>query len=173
MKKKIGGKRALNFMERSQLGVHQSRAKWERLFDVAYFSHLQNGWLCKVCEEYSESSSAEDWRVKAVAVTTKTAYCSSQWISKTHEVSAKPTRNKADACKGKYLSPDWFKEWDNAKECEKRNRRIIKKFLKTTYFISRKKWALKGDFEDVINFLGDLGDEDIRMHLDESSTRAT
>ena len=45
-----------------------------------------------------------------------------------------------------------------------RNRRIIGKFLKTTYFLAKKKWAIF-NFEDVIKYFNDLGDEDIGHHL--------
>ena len=44
-----------------------------------------------------------------------------------------------------------------------RNRRIIGKFTKTTYFLAKKKWAIF-NFEDVIKYLNDLGDEDIGHH---------
>ena len=50
---------------------------------------------------------------------------------------------------------------------------MIKNFLKTTYFLARKKWAVRENFQDVIEFIKDLGDEDFSAHLRESSTRAT
>ena len=45
--------------------------------------------------------------------------------------------------------------------------------MKTTYFIARKKWAIRENFSDIVNFLRNLGDVDIEEHLRESSTRAT
>ena len=63
-------------------------------------------------------------------------------------------------------------ETENQKT-KQRNRRIIKKFLKPSYFLARKKWAVRENFEDVIEFLNDLGDQDINDHLRESSSRAT
>ena len=39
--------------------------------------------------------------------------------------------------------------------------------------MARKKWAVRENFEDVIEFLKDLGDQDINDHLRESSSRAT
>ena len=50
---------------------------------------------------------------------------------------------------------------------------MIKKFLKTAYFLARKKWAVRENFQDVIEFIKVLGDEDLSAHLRESSTRAT
>lgn len=43
----------------------------------------------------------------------------------------------------------------------------------TTYFIARKKWAIRENFSDIVNFLKSLGDADIEEHIRESSTRAT
>ena len=43
----------------------------------------------------------------------------------------------------------------------------------TSYFIARKKWAIRENFSDIVNFLKRLGDDDIEKHLFESSTRAT
>ena len=63
-------------------------------------------------------------------------------------------------------------ETENQKT-KQRNRRIIKKFLKASYFLACKKWAVRENFEDVIEFLNVLGDQDINDHLRESSSRAT
>ena len=46
-----------------------------------------------------------------------------------------------------------------------RNSQLIGKFIKTTYFLIRKKWAVKFNFKDVIDFLDDIGDPDIKYHL--------
>ena len=56
---------------------------------------------------------------------------------------------------------------------KRRNRAVIKKFLKTGYFLARRKWAVRENFQDVIEFIKDLRDEDLPAHLRESSTRAT
>ena len=50
---------------------------------------------------------------------------------------------------------------------------MIKKFSKTAYFLARKKWAVRENFQDVTEFIKDLGDEDLSAHLRESSTCAT
>ena len=46
---------------------------------------------------------------------------------------------------------------------------IIKKFLKTSCFLACKKWAVQENFEDVTEFLSDLGDQGINDHFRESS----
>ena len=60
-----------------------------------------------------------------------------------------------------------------ALEKRERNRRVIKKLLKTVYFLARKKWAVKQNFEDVITFIRDFGDEDLKKHFTESGKNAT
>ena len=43
-----------------------------------------------------------------------------------------------------------------------RNCRLICKFIKTTYIFTRKKWAVKFNFKDVIDFLDDIGDPEVK-----------
>ena len=44
-----------------------------------------------------------------------------------------------------------------------RNCRLICKFIKTTYILTWKKWAVKFNFKDVIDFLDDIGDPEISI----------
>ena len=50
-------------------------------------------------------------------------------------------------------------------KCKRRNRAVIKKFLKTAYFLVTKKWAICENFQDVTEFIKDLGDEDLSAYL--------
>ena len=61
----------------------------------------------------------------------------------------------------------------NKRKRKERNRRLIKKFLMTTYFIAQKKWAIRENFSDIITFLKRFSDVDIEEHLRESGTRTT
>ena len=54
-----------------------------------------------------------------------------------------------------------------------RNRRVIKKFTKTAYYVAKKKWAVRDNFPENIDFLRELSDEDIEKHFREASSRAT
>ena len=40
-------------------------------------------------------------------------------------------------------------------------RQVIKKFFRKTYFIARKKWAVREKFSDIIDLLKSIGDENI------------
>ena len=53
------------------------------------------------------------------------------------------------------------------------NRPLIGKFIKTKYFLTRKKWAVKFNFKDVIDFLDDIGDPDIKYHLRNAPQNST
>ena len=56
---------------------------------------------------------------------------------------------------------------ENKTEKDRRkNRTLIKKFLKTVYFMAKQKWTVKNNFEDMINFLSDIGVEDIKLHIE-------
>ena len=48
-------------------------------------------------------------------------------------------------------------ERQQLRNVKKRNRCVIKKFLKATQFLARKKWAVCKNFSDVVDALGDLG----------------
>ena len=63
--------------------------------------------------------------------------------------------------------PQLTKGMENKTEKDrKKNRTLIKKFLKTLYFMAKQKWAVKNNFEGVINFLSDIGVEDIKLHIE-------
>ena len=54
-----------------------------------------------------------------------------------------------------------------------RNCPLIGKFIKTTYFLTRTKWAVKFNFNDVIDFLDNIGDADIKYHLRNAPENST
>ena len=49
----------------------------------------------------------------------------------------------------------------------------MKKIIKTVYFIARKKWAVKNNYTDVLQFLVDIGDEQISLQLQHAPSNAT
>ena len=50
------------------------------------------------------------------------------------------------------------------------SRKLVKKIIKTVYFVARKKWAVKNNYTDVLQFLVDIGDEQISLHLHHAIT---
>ena len=63
------------------------------------------------------------------------------------------------------------KGMENKTEKDRRtNRTLIKKFLKTVYFMAKQKWAVKNNFEDMINFLS--GVKDIKLHIENAPQNA-
>ena len=55
----------------------------------------------------------------------------------------------------------------NNSEIEKvqHNRRVISKFIKTVYFMSKKHWPVKNNFYDLIEHIKNLGDIDLLKHF--------
>ena len=39
--------------------------------------------------------------------------------------------------------------------------------------MAKQKWAVKKDFEDMINFLSDIGVEDIKLHIENTLQKRT
>ena len=56
---------------------------------------------------------------------------------------------------------------------KERNRRVVKKFIKTVYFMGRNKRAVKNKFEPLVNHMRDLGDEDLKKHTAVMAKNAT
>ena len=65
----------------------------------------------------------------------------------------------------------------NAKTFENkrlRNRRIIKKLIKSVYFMTKKHWALRRNLTDPAKFLGnEMEESDIQYHIDSMAKNAT
>lgn len=57
------------------------------------------------------------------------------------------------------------------KKLKRRNRVVIKK-IKTPYFPAQKKWKVHENFQNVVEFIKDLGDEDLSVRLLESTNQA-
>lgn len=54
------------------------------------------------------------------------------------------------------------------------NRKLISKFAKVLYFMSKKQWAVSENFESLARFLGEhLEDEEIKKHLESCGKNAT
>ena len=65
------------------------------------------------------------------------------------------------------------KGMENKTEQDRRkNRTLIKKFLKTVYFMAKQKWAVKNNFEDMTNFLSNIGVEGIKLHIENAPQNA-
>ena len=158
---------------RSYLIVHQVREKWENLFPFAYFTERKNGWLCKICEEYGKGN--DFWSGKAVKHGEHPGKMFSQHRdSEKHKTALKQRAEvKAMLHKGSIYSQTVDSAESQSEKQKFRNRVVIKKFLKTAYFLARKKWAVRENFRDVVSFIRDLGDADFTAHLNQSSSRAT
>ena len=50
-------------------------------------------------------------------------------------------------------------------ETRERNCRVLKKCFSTIYFVARKKWAVKQNFEDLMIHISDIGDTDLQIHF--------
>ena len=53
------------------------------------------------------------------------------------------------------------------------NRNLIKKFIKTIYFLAKKKWAVTNNFEETIEYLANLWVDDIVQHINNAPKSST
>ena len=81
--------------------------------------------------------------------------------------------SKAMLSKGNIIAQITSGAENAAIQLRERNRRVIIKLMKTVYFMSRKKWAVKHNFKDVIEFITDLGDDDLRKHFQDMGKNAS
>ena len=139
-----------------------------------FYSASKQGWLCKIYGEYSIHGDAF-WRTEAVKMGEHPGRLFSGHIkSGKHSNALKRQQETKQLLKqGSIYKQLHTGVHTQAVKTKRRNRAVIKKFLKTTYFVACKKWAVRENFSDIIHFLKGLGDEDIFYHLQQASSRAS
>ena len=149
--------------------------KWENVYKWAIYSVSNKGWFCKTCQQFS-SYGDEFWKTKSVKHgehpgSTFTSHVNSEKHKKAveTEVLVKSVLSKGDILKQQIHLANEAKQISEAEQ----NRKLLKKFFKVTYFSAKKNRAVKNNFQDEIEFLKDLGDEDISRHLAKSAKNAT
>ena len=141
--------------------------KWEKKYTWSCYSCLKGGWFCKTFEEYSDPHD-EYWKTLPRKHDEHLGmFLNEHANSDKHK---KALRNKQELkimlFKGNVVR-QLMKGMETKTEKDRRkNRILIKKFLKTVYFMAKQKWAVKNDLEDMINFLSDIGVEDIKLHIE-------
>ena len=162
-KELISKKKAPDGWTKSTSSVH---CKWETKCSWAYFNHSKNGWFCETCEEYSNSGDGH-WKT----LTRKHNEHPSQFFFD-HENSSKhlnSIKNKKEILNVIFKGTIVYQMVAGAETQSNASRDcshwLIGKFIKTTYFLTRKKWAVKFNFKDVIDVLENIGDPDIKYHL--------
>ena len=147
--------------------------KWEKKYTWLYYSRIKGGWFCKTCEEYSDSHE-EYWKTLLRKHDEHPGmFFNEHANSDKHK---KALRNKQEVkimlSKGNVVH-QLTKGMENKTEKDRtKNRTLIKKSLKTVYFMAKQKWAVKNNFEDMINFLSDVGVEDIKLRIENALQNA-
>ena len=67
--------------------------------------------------------------------------------------------------KGNIISQITTSHENSTIQTRERNRRILKKCFSTVYFMARKKWAVKQNFEDLMIHISELDDIDLQKHF--------
>ena len=133
----------------------------------SYYSCLKGGWFCKTCEDYSDSHD-EYWKTLPPKHDEHPSMFFNEHANSDKHKKALGNEQevKTMLSKGNVMH-QLTKGMENKTEKDRRkNRTLIKKFLKTVYFMVKQKWAVKNNFEHMINFLSDIGAEDIKLHIE-------
>ena len=139
-------------------------------YEWAYFNNSKNGWFCKICEQSSNFGDAY-WKT----LPHKHDEHPSQFFHD-HDNSPKHLQAVTNRKVQSMLSKSAiFKQISDGAKSQgtaqkERNRRNL---LKLLIFLQKKKWAVKFNFEDVINYLSDIGNPDIQYHLKNAPKNAT
>ena len=126
--------------------------KWETKYSWAYFNHSKNGWFCKTCKEYSNTGDAH-WKT----LPRKHDEHLNQFFFD-HKNSLKhlnSIKNKKEilnvTSKGAIVHQILAGAETQSNASRDHNRQLIGKFIKTTYFLTGEKWAVRLNFKDVID----------------------
>ena len=142
----------------SYLEAHQIQEKWELHYLFAFYSAAQKGWLCQMCSEYGKGDDyCRNVGAKLHEHPTDTFECHIK-SKKDQDSKKKKQEIKNLLSKGSIYQQIFQGEQYHSQNTKKRNRCVIKKFIQTTYFVAQKKWAVRENFSDVIDFLRNLGD---------------
>ena len=142
----------------------------EEGFFTSYYSAAEEGWFCKTCQEYSHNG-YENWKTFPRKYDTHLGvFFREHENSKKHkDAVANKKEVKAILSKGNVLKQLQLAMEAGTNAEWKLNRNIVKKLIKTVYFLSRKKWAVKQNFEELkklINFIAfELEDLDLSAHI--------
>lgn len=129
---------------RSYLAWHQSQQKWENLYPCYFYSASKQGWLCKICSENSTHGD-EFWRSQAVKMGEHPGRLFSGHLNSDKHKNAlkRQQESKQLLKKGSIYQRIHTGVHTQNLKIRQQNRTVIKKFLKTTYFVARKKWAVR------------------------------
>ena len=147
---------------------------WERRYPWAYHSSFKGGWICKVCEEYS-TTGGPHWKTVARVHDEHPSEMFNGHVNSNEHQQALHNKSlrKAMLAKGSVKAQITSGAENSAIEVRERNRRVIMKLIKTVYFMAQKKWAVKNNFKDVVEFVKDLGDANLEKHFRDMGKNAT
>ena len=122
-------------------------SKWDQLHPWSYFSNINNGWLCKICKEYSETG-GHFWKRKARAHDEHPNKMFQQQLNSDKHKKATSRKHTLHSMlrKGSIKMQTRTGILNSEMKRGNRNRRVLNKFIKTMYFMCRKKWSVKNNF---------------------------
>ena len=148
--------------------------KWEKCFTWAYYSFYHVSWFCRTCQEYSNSHDQYWKTVPRTHDQHPGVFFSEHENCQTHVRAVFNKSNIEELLAKEDIVRQISKgaESKTAKEI-KNNRNLIKKFMKMIYFLAKKKWAVKNNFEETIEYFANLGVDDLFQHINNAPKNST
>ena len=129
-------------IQNNYIMLHQIQEKRETAYHFAIYSAKQKGCLCKACSEFAEGT--ENWITLAAKLNQHPTRTLEGHVQLRKHTSTIRTRQevKQMLVKGQVYKQVFDGEGKQMVSTKERNRRVIQKLLKTSYFIVKKKMAL-------------------------------
>ena len=131
-----------------------------------YFIHSKKGWFCKTCKECSNNGDAH-WKILSCKYDEHPSTFFFDQVNYSKHLNS--IKNKKEILnvisKGNIVHQIVAGAETQSNANRDRNHRLTGKFIKTTYFLTKKKCVVKFNFKDVIDFLDNIGNPDIKYHL--------
>ena len=140
--------------------------KWETKYPWTYFNHSKNIWFYKTCEEYSNTGDAHQKTLRHKHNEHLNQFFFNHENSSKHLNSIKNKKEVLNVISKGTIVHQMVAGAETQTNASRDHKcRLIGKFIKTTYFLTIKKWAVKFNFKDVMDNLDDIGDPGIKYHL--------
>ena len=144
---------------------------YELKYTWLYYSYVKRGYVCKVCEHYSDNKQ-NNFVVGTCLGGHPSRRLESHQNGHIHNNATQTMVFSQDKSVNihKLIVESHQKQSISKTQM---NRDILKKLLKCTNFMVRRRWALSENFEHFVEFVAGLGDEDLLYHLETAPSKAT
>ena len=128
--------------------------KWEKAYPWAYYSSIKGGWFCKICEECSQTGD-KFWKTVPKKHDTHPGEAFKEHSGSKKHTDAICSKKEIQSIlsKGNIITQLQRGQEIRSETDRKKNRDLIKKLIKTVYFLAKNNMAVKQNFEKFVKFI--------------------